>query len=69
MTDTHCDGSDLRDERLEWTADNVECVQCGFVWVAVRAVGSDFLALECSHCGAFDSDLHEGDWNDAIVIH
>jgi hypothetical protein len=55
----HYDASDLRDERFQWTSEQLEFRHCGFIWVAVYAVGADFLHFECKECGAFDSEVYE----------
>lgn len=55
----HHDDSDLNDHRIPWTSDPVECVDCGYVWIAVHALGADMNNLECSACGSFNSDLHD----------
>lgn len=67
----HYDGSGLRDERIPWTADEVECQQCGNVWVAVRPMGADYTTLECPACCAFDSDFYEppNEFNPAPTAH
>ena len=67
----HQDGSELRDERLPWVADEFECQQCRHVWVAVRAMGADYTTLECPECGAFDSDFYEppNEWHPAPTEH
>lgn len=56
----HYDG-DLRDERLPWTKDHARCQSCGYEWIAVRTIGSDFTKLECLQCHAFDSELIDED--------
>lgn len=38
---------------MPWLASNVECLECGKTWVAVRELGT---TLECPDCGSREID-------------
>jgi hypothetical protein len=51
---------EILEQNTPWIDEAVECLLCGWRWIAQRLVGVDYRRLQCPFCGGQSSELvHE----------